>query len=527
MKKLTKYIGMALLTVAGAALGGCNDYYSMPPVNIPGDGDNKVVGDGTWEKPLQTWQAAVGTTVDGHLSNWVTGYIVGWVDTNVGTTFNENTARFDADATVETNMVIAQYPYDEEKWAELEYSWKDCVTVQLPSGGVRSALNLVSNPDNFNRQVSIRGVTGSKYCGVYGVRSVGDFNWGPKGNEEEPITPIGSSYYCDFQKSSDINYYLERGWRNVAVRGGLSGWYIKNNSGENFASCSAYLGTSYGGPYENWLISPQFDLDKADHKTLSFLTQAGYTSEDSTLEVYVMTSKNPKVEEGRTLLECVIAQVPDNGFSGWVESGLIDLSNFSGKIYIGFRYYASQGGQGYSSEYHLRDFNIGGAEVPVDPDAPVIEPVEDHTFVKAAEVKSGKRYAMVYNSQVAKPVPEGDNYGYIYVEPFQRVTADSFISTNVNAFLFEKEDDGYTIRDYYGRYLYMDNIASHVSFQLSAKKPQINYIWKVEAGANGKFKITNTGRNRCIEWVSNFSNFSTVAEEDYANGGPVLYEMGE
>lgn len=521
MKKLNLYIGLALMAVAGAGLSGCSDDYSQPPIVIPQpDG---LIGDGTWEKPLQTWQANVGTTVDGRTSNWVTGYIVGWVDTSVSNTMKPESFVIGTPCNVATNMVIAQYPYDEEKWAELGYTWENCVTVQLPSGGVRTDLNLVDNPDNFNKEVSIKGTTGSKYCGVYGVRSVADYNWGPEGKYEEPITPIGSSYYCNFEASADINYYIERGWKNIAISGGLSGWYVKNNSGQQFATCSAYLGTATGGPYENWLVSPGIDIDNADAKTVSFITQAGYTSENSGLTVWVLTTPNPRGCEPKQL-ECAIAQVPSSGFSKWVESGTIDLSSFTGKIYIGFRYYASQGGQGYSSEFHIDDFNLGGAEVPVDPDAPVVTPAVDKTFVKATSVKSGKKYAFTYKQLVASPVEEGKAYGYLVGEPFQSVTADSFITSTLNAFTFEAEGEGFTIRDFYGRYIYLD--ATHTSFQVSDKKPSSNYVWKVDY-KDGHFDIVNTGRTQTIEWAEKFSNFSTVANDAYAGAGPVLYEMSE
>lgn len=535
MKKFKSYILTASALVA-AVLGGCSDEYSQPPVVIPEE--SGVIGDGSWENPLQAWQVNLGTVVgpDERTSNWCTGYIVGWIDTSVSNTMSEATFQIGVPCNVNTNMVIAQYPYYAEgdaipegedgkplykTWEELGYTWEDCVTVQLPSGGVRDALNLVDNKGNFNKQVSLRGTTGSKYCGAYGIRSTADYNWGPQGKYEEPITPVGSSYYCNFDISADINYYIERGWKNVAMDGGLSGWYVKSNSGQQFATCSAYLGTQTGGPYENWLISPGIDIDNADAKTVSFSTQAGYTSPDSNLTVWLLTASSPKNCQP-VQLECSIAEVPSSGFSKWVSSGDIDLSGFSGKIYIGFRYYASQGGQGYSSEFHIDNFNLGGAEVPVDPDQPVIEPAVDKTFVKATEVKSGKKYALAHAMQVAIPIQEDYSYGYLYVTPFQRVTADSFITSTLNAFLFEKEGDGYSIRDYYGRYLYMD--ASHTSFQVSAQKPSANYLWKVEADG-GVFKISNIGRGNVIDWVSNYSNFSTVSADSYSGTGPALYEM--
>lgn len=526
MKKLSIYLSMAVIA-AGVTTGlsSCSDDYAQPPVVIPEE-EGKI-GDGTWENPMQTWQAHYGTVVGERTSNWVTGYIVGWVDTSNGSTMKESSCVIGVPCNVNTNMVMAQYEYDPEKWAELGYTWENCISVQLPSGDVRNALNLQDNPGNFNRQVTIKGTTGQKYCGVYGVRSVVDYNWGDQGNYEEPIAEIGGSYYCDFNSSADINFYIERGWNNVTIAGGLSGWYVKKNGGDQFATCSAYLGSETAGPYENWLVTPGIEVSKMEKKTLSFVTQAGYTAPDSELTVWLLTTTNPRSCTPKQI-ECVIAQVPSSGFSAWTPSGEIDLSGliepgYDGKIYIGFKYTSSHGGNGYSSTYNVDDVNIGGADVP-DSDNPGADnpSTEQKTFVKVTSVKSGHKYAMVHDGKVAIPIQANYTYGYLYVTDFQKVTEDSFTTSEANAFLFESEGDGYTIRDSYGRYLYLDE--THTSFQLSAEKPEINSSWKVEYSDN-HFNITNTGRPQIIDWADNYSNFSTVATDQYTNGGPELYEM--
>ena len=515
-------MAMAPLLLAGA-MGSCGEE-AQPPIVMPEGIIPEEIGDGTWQKPLQCWQANKGTTVDGRTSNWVTGYIVGTVDTSVSSTMKEESFAIGVPCSSNTNMVIAQYPYDPEVWAEKNYTWKDCVTVQLPSGNVRNSLNLVDNPGNFNKQVSLRGTTGSKYCGAYGVRSTADFNWGPEGRYEDPITEIGANYYCDFTQSGDINYFKEWGWKTVNTKGGLTGWYVKNNNGEQFATCSAYLGTEFGGPYENWLVSPGIDIDNATAKTVSFETQAGYTTtSECNLTVYVLTKPSPKSCEP-VQLHCVIARAPASGFSKLTESGTIDLSQFSGKIYIGFRYFAEAGGQNNSTEFHITNFNLGGATPPPDPDAMEVTPPTDKTFKLATEIKSGKWYALTHGNMVAQPVEEEKSYGYLVGKSFIKVTSDSFVTSSLNAFLFTKEGEGYTIRDHYGRFLYLDSNPTHVSFQVSTKRPYANYKWKAEI-IDGVVKLTNEGRDNVIEWSTQYKNFTTVVGDDYAGGGPVLYEM--
>ena len=52
--------------------------------------------------------------------------------------------------------------------------------MQLPSGAVRSALNLAGNPGNLGKQVTLKGNI-EKYFGVAGFKSTSAYTWGPKG----------------------------------------------------------------------------------------------------------------------------------------------------------------------------------------------------------------------------------------------------------------------------------------------------------------------------------------------------------
>ena len=89
------------------------------------------------------------------------------------------------------------------------------------------------------------------------------------------------------------------------------------------------------------MITPCINLDKVTDKVMSFDTQVnGYSSTTSKFEVYVMTTNDPSTSTN-TKLDCNIATAPASGYSDWVKSGDIDLSKFSGKIYIGFRYSAT------------------------------------------------------------------------------------------------------------------------------------------------------------------------------------------
>lgn len=95
------------------------------------------------ETKAYTVTEALAAYVDGQqIPAIVTGYIVGAMNSDgyvpeFGTT------------TVATNLLLSDNA-DEDNIA-------NCIIVQLPSGNIRSALNLVDNPDNYKKQVKVTG----------------------------------------------------------------------------------------------------------------------------------------------------------------------------------------------------------------------------------------------------------------------------------------------------------------------------------------------------------------------------------
>ena len=92
------------------------------------------------------------------------------------------------------------------------------------------------------------------------------------------------------------------------------------------------------GPFDQWLISPAIDMSKVTKKVLTFDTQVnGYGSTQSALKVFVLTAADPAKAKA-TQLNPTLATAPASGYSQWVNSGELDLSAFSGIVYIGFEY---------------------------------------------------------------------------------------------------------------------------------------------------------------------------------------------
>lgn len=93
---------------------------------------------------------------------WVTGYIVGGDMTS-----GEEGISFMAPFDKATHLAIASRGTVSSK--------ASCIAVELPSGDIRNALNLVSHPDLIGRRVSLKGNIEVKYLGITGLKGVSDF----------------------------------------------------------------------------------------------------------------------------------------------------------------------------------------------------------------------------------------------------------------------------------------------------------------------------------------------------------------
>ncbi|MBR3907929.1 MAG: hypothetical protein IKJ61_07495 [Bacteroidaceae bacterium] len=142
------------------------------------------------EVPTETQEytvtEALAAYVDGkQIPAIVTGYIVGAVKSAP-----EKDSQFGPDATdaaVATNILIS------DNAETLDYT--ECLIVQLPSGDIRSALNLVDNPGNYKKQVKITGSV-EKYFRVAGLKSVTAYEFtGTTGIEKVEIRNEKSEIY--------------------------------------------------------------------------------------------------------------------------------------------------------------------------------------------------------------------------------------------------------------------------------------------------------------------------------------------
>lgn len=168
---LAKYMGTYGIT----GNKGTTAEFSIEGVEIPSD--TPTAGDGTESSPYTVAQVRAGAT---GTSAWVVGYIVGCVDTSNSSSYDyqfAGTTTFSGPA----NLLLADSP-DETTFA-------NCVPVQLTNGTeVRTALNLVSHPENIGYMVKIQGSL-ETYFKIPGLKSPTAYAW----YGDAPTTSTGGS----------------------------------------------------------------------------------------------------------------------------------------------------------------------------------------------------------------------------------------------------------------------------------------------------------------------------------------------
>ena len=145
-------------------------------------------------------------------------------------------------------------------------------------------------------------------------------------------------------------------------------------------------------------------------------------------------------------------------------------------------------------------------------------------FKKAAEFAEGQ-YLIYANSNVATALSESSNYGFL---PKLEVTEKNNYIENHDfyAFTFKAVEDGYTMQDIHGRYLYMTG--NYNSFNVAAEMPAEGAVWTVAIDeATGEATITNVDKNKFIQYSTKYNSFGSYAETSETNELPTLFAVTE
>ena len=287
-------------------------------------------------------------------SGWMTGYIVGAVAPEVNEVKSNDDIEFMAPTSLPNTLVIADDPN--------ETDFTKCIVIALPQDTkFRSQANLRDNVEVYKTQIWVKGEFAT-FMGTNGIV-------GNTGSADEFRLSVATGGVTTLNENFE-GKAIPSDWINLQVKGDKA-WYTPSFDGNYYAAMTGYRGNA---PFESWLITPALDIKKAASKILTFRTQVnGYGSSTSKFEVYVLSTSDPTTAT-KVKLNPAIATAPASGYSSWVESGNLDLSQFDGTYYIGFLYSATSDAN-YAT-WCLDDvkFNVDGGSVTPDPDPEPSDP---------------------------------------------------------------------------------------------------------------------------------------------------------
>ena len=150
--KLMNYRGNTPETVNNGAY-----LYSLNGSTGGGGGDTPSgSGDGTKNSPYSVSAAqAAGDKTGAYMKGYIVGFVSGQVYADGAT--------FSAEGAVASNVLLADSPNETDA--------SKCMPIQLPSGAVRTALNLQNNASNLKKEVTLYGDL-TKYFGQAGLKNV-------------------------------------------------------------------------------------------------------------------------------------------------------------------------------------------------------------------------------------------------------------------------------------------------------------------------------------------------------------------
>jgi hypothetical protein len=155
------------------------------------------------------------------------------------------------------------------------------------------------------------------------------------------------------------------GWTPVSVIGDQV-WERDNTFGIGGTPCASMSGYD-GAPFENedWLISPAMNFDDYENESMNFFSAMNYTGPD--LELKASTNYSGSGDPNAATWTDLSFILPPGGSWDFVESGIVDLSTFSGTaVYVAFKFTSTTAG---SATWELDEITISGEEIAgIDPE---------------------------------------------------------------------------------------------------------------------------------------------------------------
>ncbi len=154
------------------------------------------------------------------------------------------------------------------------------------------------------------------------------------------VSPYNSEVVI-FNKDFDDNSITSGGWTSQSITGSGQEWITSTHSGYTngyYAKMSGYDGSS-NNINEDWLISPAVNTDNYTSAILNFVTSMNEYGTDNTFNVFILEdydgTSNPSTATQNDITSIVNLSPGSYTFTN---SGDIDLSSYTGAIYLAFKY---------------------------------------------------------------------------------------------------------------------------------------------------------------------------------------------
>ncbi|MFV0471948.1 MAG: DUF6359 domain-containing protein [Paludibacteraceae bacterium] len=260
---------------------------------------------------------------------WVEGYIIGYAWAGSSATefyFTTDTC------TQATNIIIAN--------SKTETGNANILPVQLPSGAIRTGLNVKDVKANLGKKVKLYGSL-EKYFGQSGLKAVSyyELEGGSTGGTKPADTSgaILNETFASGQGSFTI--------QDITIpEGGTYVWIWDSNY--KYMKASAFISSAKAS--ESWLISPAINLTGKTSANLSFEHTGKYFTSNKLTEqeVYVSTNYSSGAPSTATWTKLTVPAWPTGNDWTFVNSGDVSLSSVAGNssVHIAFKYASTTAG---------------------------------------------------------------------------------------------------------------------------------------------------------------------------------------
>lgn len=308
--------------------------FRLEGVEVPGG--QPTEGNGTEASPFAVGSiiamAPSSTTEAVKEDVWAEGYLVGY--------YKDYAAHFTAEGAQAANILLAATATASTK--------EECICIQLVNGSdVRKALNLIDNPGNLGKKVSVRGDV-MKYNSLPGIKNTDAYKIDGQGGGDQPDTPTGDAIFEETFEGGTLGNFTA----TVETSGSWTGWRA-NTKTPMCAIANSYVNGANEAA-TGWLVSPEISLSGVNNATLSFEHAFGFyfpTTQEQFCTVYVR-------EKGGSWNQLTLTNFPAKGSGNWTSfaANTFSLSAYAGKtIEVGFKY-MNDGKQ--SVAWEIKNFKV-------------------------------------------------------------------------------------------------------------------------------------------------------------------------